>query len=294
MKKSIFLTLFTLLLSTGSLSVLAQDIKCGATDYVCQRKVVLAQMAVNPKDVENYYEMGRLYQLSGNDKEAVEMFTMYITVGVSNQRHMADGYNSRGVSQKRLGNFELAIKDYTSAIGLAPTDASLYVNRANAYRDMKNYTQAIAEYTRAAEVDGKHAPAYVGRGHVYMMQKDLVRALADFTKSIEIDPKEGEGYYNRGTVYFQQTEYAKALPDFDKYISLGTAAPASLADGYQNRGICHLATGAPQKAIDDMNKVLSIDPNRGSVYRVRAMAYKQLNQPDLAAADERKAAEMGN
>jgi tetratricopeptide (TPR) repeat protein len=293
MKRLTFSLILSLSILAGNIAAYAQGAKCDPQDYGCQTKEILARIQKNPKDIEAYYDIGIVYQKSGFHKEAVEMFSMYLTVGVDNPRHMADGYNNRGISQKNLGKYDLAVEDYTKAIGLAPTDASIYVNRANAYREMKDYDKAIAEYTRAADVDPKHAQAYIGRGHIYhAFKKDPARALADYNKAIEIDPNESEAYYNRATLSYEAKEFAKAIPDYDKYISLNQASPVGISDGYLNRGICHAIGGNMDKALADFTKAIELNPKQANAYKARAYAYRQMNKPALADADEKKAAEL--
>lgn len=292
MKKLTILLTFMLSALLGDLVVNAQAVKCDPKDYSCQTKEILARIQKNPRDIEAYYEMGIVYQKSGFHKEAVEMFSMYLAVGVPNPRHMADGYNNRGISQKNLGKYDLAIQDYTKAIELAPTDASLYVNRANAYRDLKDYDKAIAEYTRAAEIDPKNGMAYIGRGHIYLLKGDPIKSMADFNKSIEIDPNESEAYYNRATVNYGNKEYAKAIPDYDKYISMNQASPAGIADGHVNRGICYAIVGNLDKALADSTKAIELNPKLLNAYKVRAYVYRQTNKISLAEADEKKASEL--
>lgn len=270
----------------------AQAVTCGEKDYSCRLKVLMDQVKANPKDIEVYYNIGIVFQQSGSHKQAEEMFSMYLAVGVDNPRHMADGYNNRGISRRILGIYPGAIEDFSKAIELIPNDPNLFVNRANVYRDMKTFDQAIAEYAKAIGIKATHSPAYVGRGHIYMMKNDTVNALADFSKAIEINPQESEAYYNRGTLHFGKQEFAKAIPDFDKYISLNTAPPSAISDGHINRGISYAMTGNLPKALEDFTKAIELNPKQINAYKARAMLYRELKKPELAAADEKKAAEL--
>lgn len=294
MKKYLLLSLFTILSSIllPAMTAHAQPAACGEKDYRCRLKVLLDRVQANPKDIEAYYDLGVLFQQTGGHEEAEEMFSMFLAVGVADTRHMGDGYNNRGISRRIIGKYPLAIEDFTKAIELVPNDPALFVNRGNVYRDMKNFDQAIAEYTKAIKIKAAHSPAYAGRGHIYMLKNDSVNALADLGKAIEINPQEYEAYYNRGTLHFSKQDFAKAIPDFDKYISLNLASPGAISDGHVNRGISHAMTGNLNKALEDFTKAIELNPVQVNAYRARAMVYRELKKPELAEADEKKAAEL--
>jgi tetratricopeptide (TPR) repeat protein len=294
MKKYLLLSLFSILSSMllPAMFAQAQAAACGEKDYRCRLNVLLAHIQANPQDIEAYYDVGVLFQQTGNHKEAEEMFSMFLMVGVADSRHMADGYNNRGISRRVTGKYPLAIEDFTKAIELVPNDPALFVNRANVYRDMKNFDRAITEYTKAIGIKSAHSPAYTGRGHVYMLKNDGVNALADFSKAIEINPQESEAYYNRGTLHFGKKDFAKAIPDFDKYISLNLAPPNAISDGHINRGISYAMTGNLNKALEDFTKAIELNPTQVNAYMARAMVYRELKKPELAEADEKKVAEL--
>ncbi|MFN0139494.1 MAG: tetratricopeptide repeat protein [Pyrinomonadaceae bacterium] len=264
---------------------------CPEKDYKCQLDVRMRALQSDPKNPENYYNLGIVFQRSGAHKEAIESFSMYIVIPGVKPELQADGYNNRGISQRALKRPELAYDDYTKAIELNSKKPEFLVNRGNASADMKKFDQAFGDYQRAITLDPRYAQAYAQRGILYSTQARIDDALRDFAKSIELDPKYAEPYYNRGTIYFQRKEWAKAIPDFDKYVGLAES-PSYLADGYMNRGICHYYNGNKQKALEDFSKVIEIQPTQPKAYQARAMLYREMKKDDLAAADERKAAEL--
>lgn len=285
---NLFLTCFLFgLVST----IQAQTWGCPEKDYKCQLDVRMKALQTDPKNPENYYNLGIVFQRSGAHKEAIEAFSMYLVIPGVKPELQADGYNNRAISQRALKRPELAYIDYSKAIELNSKKPEFLVNRGNASADMKNVEQAFDDYQRAITLDPKYAQAYAQRGILYSSQARIDDALRDFSKSIELDPKYAEPYYNRGTLNFQRKEWTKAIPDFDKYVGL-VENLNYLADGYMNRGICHYYNGNKQKALEDFSKVIELQPKQPKAYRARAMLYREMKKDDLAAADERKAAEL--
>src|SRR5687768_14861653 len=124
---------------------------CGARDYKCQLDAAMKALQADPKNPENYYNIGLIFQKSGAHKEAVESFSMYVAIPSLKPSHVADGYNNRGISHRALRMLEPAIADYTKAIELDPKNPRFYANRANANLDLKRTQEALADYQRAID-----------------------------------------------------------------------------------------------------------------------------------------------
>lgn len=285
----IAITVF-LFLAAGN--VAAQTSPCGATDYDCKIKYNQNQIKADPKNTEAYYNLGLAFQNKGEYAQSVAMFDLYLSIGVNNPEYMADGYYNRGFAQRNLGKNDLAIKDFTKAIGLAPTQALFYSDRGKAYNDLKNFALAVADFNKAIGLKSDHSTSYFGRGFAYMEQKDYVRAAADFTKVIALDPASYEAYYNRGTAYYHLKRYAESITDLNKYIALNQADTRFMADGYNSRGLSYLYSGSAVKAVGDFTKAIELAPAVKNGYVNRALAYRKLNKIVLAEADERKAATL--
>lgn len=269
----------------------AQTWGCGAKDYKCQLDVRMKALKDNPKDPENYYNLGIVLQRTNAHKEAIEAYTMYLAIPGVPAQNRADGFNNRGIAHKALRHFDLAIADYGEAIKLLPNNANFLVNRANAKAGLRKTDEALADYQKAIEVDPKYFSSYAQRAILLANLSRVDEALKDFARSIELNPEYAEPYYNRGTVYSARKQYDKAIADYTKYISL-IDDPKYLADAYLNRGIAVGMTVGPAKAVADFTKVIELSPKRPNAYRARAIAYRQLKKDALAQADERKAAEL--
>lgn len=265
---------------------------CPSADYDCQIAEYSKALKADPRNIEAYYDLALAFQNKGRFKEAVEIYSMYIAAPVQDRKYLADGYNNRAVSLRKLGKHEQALEDLTKAIELNPNNAEFITNRGNTYRDLRNFDLALAEYDKAIAVEPAYASAYIGRGSVNDLKGNATQALKDFSKAIRIDPKEAEAYYNRAGIHFAKRDYAKAIPDYDKYIKLNTSNIAYLADGYINRGIAHFYTGSPDSAIRDFTKAIELQPAKVSAYKARAFVYREMKKFDLAEADEKKAAEL--
>ncbi len=291
MKKSFLLILIVAGLSQTNF---AQTWGCPERDYKCQLDVRLKALQANPKDPENYYNLGIVYSRAGAHAEAVEAYSMYIAIPGISAANLADGYNNRGIAQKALKRHDLALADYNKAIELAPSDPKSWINRANLNAQLRKDSAALADYDKAIALDPKYGFAYAQRGILQMNLSRSEDALKDFAMAIELDPGNPEPYYNRGTLLYQQKRFAQAIVDFDKYIPLIAFDPVYQADGYMNRGLSHYATGSRDKALADFSKVIELQPAEPKAYKARAIVYREMKRPDLADADEKKAAQLSS
>ena len=284
--------LFFILLLTASSTYPQTSPACGEKDYKCQLDAAVRAQQADPKNPEGYYKVAIILQKAEAHKEAIEMYSMYINIPGVKPAYLADGYNNRGVSHRKLHNADLAAADFSKAFELVPTDPKFIANRGNANTDLKKYDAALADYAAALKLNPRFAPAYSGRGNLYGGMGRFNEAIADFTKAIEYDPADPENYYNRAVMYRETRELAKVVADYDKYIPLMAGNPVYQADGYINRGIAKAALGRNEEALADFTKVIELDPKRANGYKARAMIYREMKKADLAAADEKTAAEL--
>jgi tetratricopeptide (TPR) repeat protein len=289
--KTLILFFACILLATAATGY-GQTFGCAERDYECQLGWAFAALQDDPDDPENLYNIGLVYQRMGDHPRAINSFTMYISKPGLKPEYIADGYNNRGISQRALKRFDLAVADYSKAIGLYPKHARYYVNRGNASRDMGKKQEAVEDYGRAISVDPKFALAYANRGHYFAEIAKTDDALKDLSMAIELDPTYAEAYYTRAMVYRSRKEFGKAIPDLDKYIALNPGNDQYLADGYLNRGIAYVSSGKLEQAEKDMTKAIELSPSYVDAYKARAILYRQMKKENLAAADERKAAQL--
>jgi len=174
---------------------------CAEKNYRCQLDGAMKALEANPKDPDGYYHLAMVWQRSGNHQQAIETYTMYILIPGVKPKDLADGYNNRGVSYRRVGQPGPALLDFVKATQLVPGNPAFVTNQGNARTDLKQYDAALGDYAAALKLDPRYGPAYTGRAHLYNATSRYDEAIADFSKAIEYDPGEPENYYNRGVVY---------------------------------------------------------------------------------------------
>ena len=201
-----------------------------------------------------YIALANLYLEKGDAAKAREILNTFL------KSNLTKGlvYNNRGLLFAALGDFEKALKDFDTSIGLAEYKSlvvrtTTYRNRARLYAAMGNYDAAIADYTKQLELL-KDSLSHSLRAWAFYKKGDDKRAVEDINLAVKNYPKSAIPFSTRGTIYLNQKEYDSALADY--------------------------------------NQAIKLEPLNADYYRARAHVYRKMEQNDLAEADEAKAFEL--
>ena len=186
--------------------------------------------------------------LSAEDKGDFDRAIKDFTTAIELKPDFAGAYNSRGIAYSRKGDFDRAIKDFTTAIELKPDFAGAYNNRGIAYVKKRDFDKAIQNYDKAIELKPRLAEAYCGRGVAYGEKRDFDKAIQDLTTAIELKPDDAEAYCGRGVAYGEKRDFDKAIQDLTTAIEL----KPDDADAYCNRGEAWMHMSEWDKAKEDL------------------------------------------
>jgi tetratricopeptide (TPR) repeat protein len=128
----------------------------------------------------------------------------------------ADGYYCRGILYHWSGKYELAISDYTSAIGWRRNFEDAFEARGDAYEDLGQHGKAAADYAEAASLHADDPGKLAGRCWARAVRgHPLDRALADCNAALT-DGGGQVALYDRCYLYFRMRNYVAAIADCTK------------------------------------------------------------------------------
>ena len=107
------------------------------------------------------------------------------------------------------------------AIRLKPDLFEAHYNRGWAYGVVGEYGLAIADFTKAIRIRPDDADAYYNRGCAHGVVGEYGLAIADFTEVIRIKPDDADAYYSRGVAHEKQGDHDRATVDYAKAHELG-------------------------------------------------------------------------
>ena len=103
-------------------------------------------------------------------------------------------YSNRGLVNRKLERFEMAIKDYSNEIKYGnnengvSTNIKAFNNRAYCLAKLSMYQDAIKDYTNVIRQDKDNIHALHNRGISFERLGKYKDAVRDFSNVIEIDP----------------------------------------------------------------------------------------------------------
>lgn len=101
---------------------------------------------------------------------------------------MADEAKAKGNAAFAAGEFSDAIRHFSDAINLSPTNHVLYSNRSAAYASLKNFSEALADAKKTVEIKPDWSKGYSRLGSAYIGLHDYVSAIEAYKKGLEFDP----------------------------------------------------------------------------------------------------------
>ncbi|XP_036331904.1 RNA polymerase II-associated protein 3-like [Rhagoletis pomonella] len=108
------------------------------------------------------------------------------------KRKQANEVKNKGNTLVKLGEYEKAIYEYSTAIDIFPEDAVFYSNRALCYLKLERYNDCIEDCDRAIEIDSLCVKAYYRRMQANECLGNNMDALKDCTTVLMIEPKNSE------------------------------------------------------------------------------------------------------
>ncbi|KAF5184837.1 Hsp70-hsp90 organizing protein [Thalictrum thalictroides] len=101
---------------------------------------------------------------------------------------MADEAKAKGNAAFSSGKFDEAIKFFSEAIDLAPTNHVLYSNRSASYASLHQYSKALEDAKKTVELKPDWSKGYSRLGAAYVGLGSFDEAINSYEKGLEFDP----------------------------------------------------------------------------------------------------------
>jgi protein O-mannosyl-transferase len=130
-------------------------------------------------------------------------------------------YNSRGIEYSKRGDNDLALKDFNRVLELNPNYVNALGNRSKHYEMIGEFEIAIKDYSHAINVDKKNLHRWHSkRSRLYHLLKKYDAAADDLSQAISIKPLYLQYYLARGKIYFDMGDMVNALNNYNMIIQL--------------------------------------------------------------------------
>ena len=101
---------------------------------------------------------------------------------------MAEEAKAKGNAAFSAGDFPTAIRHFSEAIDLAPTNHVLYSNRSAAYASLNKYSEALTDAKKTVELKPDWSKGYSRLGAAHLGLAHYDDAVSAYKKGLEYDP----------------------------------------------------------------------------------------------------------
>ena len=220
----------------------------------------------------------------------------------SYEEHSADDYFEFAESFFQREDAKKAIRYCDKAIAKNKRHVGAHYLRGLCNRRLGEMQESVKDFSQALEADPAHMPSLWERAWMYLTALNRAEdALDDYNTIIEIASNNKHKYYDRlahaykrrGYAYMNLKGYQNAEDDFTKIIELFSSSgrkirPWLFVSAYQDRGRVRAVRGNHQGAIEDFTFAIQRHPGP-ILFRDRAKSYRALGDESAAKADESKA-----
>ncbi|VFQ70759.1 unnamed protein product [Cuscuta campestris] len=101
---------------------------------------------------------------------------------------MAEEAKSKGNAAFSAGDYAEAVRHFTEAINLAPTNHVLYSNRSAAHASLGNFSDALSDAQKTVELKPDWSKGYSRLGAAHLGLRNYDGAVSAYKKGLEFDP----------------------------------------------------------------------------------------------------------
>ena len=162
--------------------------------------------------------------------------------------------------------YEEAIAQYTSAIGLEPSNSNYYFVRGKTYEKLLKFDEAKADYEKSIVFEPKEAEVIISLGAVCNKLGKYNEALVHLNRASRVDKRNPRVYHEKIITLIGLEKYDQALRVSDTAIIIKDSPM-----NYYYRGLCYVKLNNDILGRKELEKAISKD--------------KKLAEPRLALAD---------
>jgi Flp pilus assembly protein TadD len=171
------------------------------------------------------------------------------------------------------GDYGGAVKEYETAIKLAPTVDHYYAHLALALRALGRDREEEECLEKAVHADPAYAPSHYELAELLASKGQVEEAVAELTKAIQCDPQFVSSYYLLATTYRRMGKQDQA----EAALRQARKVQYELAE-------LLVSKGQFEQAVAKLRKAIQRDPLFANFYYLLATAYRRMGKQQLAEA----------
>jgi tetratricopeptide (TPR) repeat protein len=158
----------------------------------------------------------------------------------------------KGQEEGEKGHLFEAVKAFSEAIKLEPSNPEAYYYRSRAFHNTGFFDKALNDINQCLALDKKYPSAMSHRGQIYSLKKQYDRSIADLTAALKFDASDTVSLIYRGDCFKAKKDYQKAMNDFQKAIDI----KPDYADAYKE--LAQILAACPEGRFRDAKKAIEL------------------------------------
>ncbi|GMU97064.1 MAG: hypothetical protein AMXMBFR50_25790 [Ignavibacterium album] len=238
---------------------------------------------INPKYVEGYLELGKVYLNRGNGSEAIKNFEMALKIDEDNP----EAITLKAKVYILINNYDEAIRLLKEVIAKDSTYSTAYNLLAETYASLKDYDKASAyfeKYLNASENTPEKLKRYA---QILYINKDYQRAIKILENSENAEKDIVSSTRILAYSFLRLNDIEKCKQYFQKLFELPSVE--YLPSDYENYADLLSSTGNDSLAIQFLFKIVDNDSNRKDIWsKISVLSFKEKNWEGVINALEKK------
>jgi protein O-mannosyl-transferase len=190
-----------------------------------------------------------------------------------------------GTLELDAGHPEMAVPEYTAALGLVPSYPELHANLADAYVLLDRYPEAIAEYREAIALRPDYAMAQANLARALVITGSAPEAIPHYLEALRYQPNHADWELGLGVAYGEAADVARAL----EHDRAAVAIDPRFAEAHNNEATNLTVLGRLNEALEELRTALRLKPDYGDARKnlaalLERISSAQANRGDLALA----------
>jgi tetratricopeptide (TPR) repeat protein len=227
--------------------------------------MTLVSLCTFGQSAKKYYKAGLEFVENSKYEDAITQFTSAIGMEPSNP----DYYFERGQMYEKISKFSEAKADYENTLVFAPKNVNAVIRLGAVCNKTGNFDEALKFLNKASVMDKRNALLYSEKVITLLGLERYDQALkvSDTAQLIKDTPM---GYYYRGVIRVKQHNDVAAIKEFkesidqDKKLAEPRLALADL-----------LISSNPLEAMNQCNEVIKNNDHNTDAYLMRSKVYKK-------------------
>lgn len=243
-----------------------------------------AALGLDPGSAADAYQLGLALQRTGEVAEAIPLLQNAASAEPMN----AEILTNLGMALCQEQRAKDAVPVLQKAVALSPRNATAHENLAAAYIQLNQFDDAIARLREALRLTPDASQLHYDLGLALKMKDDEADAIPEFEAAEKRNPSASEPPYALGLLYLQAGRYVEAERELQTTLRL---QPQN-GNGWATLGSVENHLGKLPEASTALQEAIRQRPNQPDPYLILAEVLVKQKQPQQAAAERRKAAQL--